>query len=187
METLAFVCWGVYLFLGVVVRASVQWRRTGSAGLKAPAKGRELALGALFLGGNVLGAASPAAGAPDDTWILGLGLFAAGLVALLAAQYAMGSSWRIGVEEGERTELVTGGPFAVVRNPIFSAMFVLQLGLVLIAPNTLAVAAWVIVFVSVELQVRYVEEPYLSRTHGDAYRAYTARVGRFAPGLGRIE
>ena len=37
-----------------------------------------------------------------------------------------------------------------------------------------------------ELQVRSVEEPYLLRTHGDAYRAYASRVGRFVPGIGRL-
>jgi protein-S-isoprenylcysteine O-methyltransferase Ste14 len=35
---------------------------------------------------------------------------------------SMGASWRIGVDPSERTDLVTGGAFALVRNPIFSAM-----------------------------------------------------------------
>jgi ABC-type nickel/cobalt efflux system permease component RcnA len=34
----------------------------------------------------------------------------------------MGASWRIGVDEGERTTPVTTGPFGLVRNPIFAAM-----------------------------------------------------------------
>jgi protein-S-isoprenylcysteine O-methyltransferase Ste14 len=41
-----------------------------------------------------------------------------GLAGSLLAQLAMGDSWRIGVDESEKTELVTAGPFAVVRNPI---------------------------------------------------------------------
>ena len=188
MEALALACWGLYLFLAVVVRAAVQWRRTGSTGIHGiGGSGVERFAGVLFVAGNAAGAAAPALGAPDDAWPAGLGLFALGLAGLLAAQYAMGSSWRIGVEEAEETELVTGGPFALVRNPIFSAMFVLQLGLVLIAPNLLAAIAWVAVFASVQLQVRLVEEPHLRRVHGDSYRAYTARVGRFAPGLGHTE
>jgi protein-S-isoprenylcysteine O-methyltransferase Ste14 len=39
---------------------------------------------------------------------------------------------------------------------------------------------------SVQVQVRLVEEPYLLRVHGDAYRAYAARTGRFVPGVGRL-
>ena len=38
---------------------------------------------------------------------------------------------------------------------------------------------------TVKVHVRVVEEPYLSRTHGDAYREYASRVGRFVPGVGR--
>jgi protein-S-isoprenylcysteine O-methyltransferase Ste14 len=33
-----------------------------------------------------------------------------------------GASWRIGVDPDERTTLVTSGPFAIARNPIFTAM-----------------------------------------------------------------
>ena len=58
----------------------------------------------------------------------------------LAAQLAMDASWRIGVGEAKRTELVTGGPFALVRNPIFSAMVPAFLGLVLLVPNVAALA-----------------------------------------------
>jgi protein-S-isoprenylcysteine O-methyltransferase Ste14 len=37
-----------------------------------------------------------------------------------------------------------------------------------------------------QVQVRAVEEPYLSLAHGEAYARYAARVGRFLPGVGRI-
>lgn len=43
---------------------------------------------------------------------------------MLAAQQAMGRSWRIGVDTDERTELVTEGVFGLVRNPVFTAMIV---------------------------------------------------------------
>jgi protein-S-isoprenylcysteine O-methyltransferase Ste14 len=35
--------------------------------------------------------------------------------------------------------------------------------------------------------VRGVEEPYLLAKHGAHYRDYTARVGRFVPGVGLID
>jgi protein-S-isoprenylcysteine O-methyltransferase Ste14 len=34
--------------------------------------------------------------------------------------------------------------------------------------------------------VRALEEPYLARLHGDVYRSYAARTGRFLPGIGRM-
>lgn len=188
VETLALAGWGLYLLVAAVVRAFVQWRQTGSTGLRRIGDtAMDRVAGLLFVAGNGIGAAAPLAGAPDDVWIPGLVLFGLGLTGLLTAQYAMGSSWRIGVDPAERTGLVTGGPFALVRNPIFSAMIPLQLGLVLIAPNALAVAGWLLVVLSIELQVRFVEEPYLRRTHGEAYGSYARRVGRFVPGSGRIE
>ena len=116
---------------------------------------------------------------------LGLLLCAAGLAGCVWAQLSMGESWRIGVAQDERTELVTRGPFAHVRNPIFSFMVVSAAGLCLLVPSLLSLAALALTVACVELQVRAVEEPYLRRVHGAAFADYTARVGRFVPGIGR--
>jgi len=98
----------------------------------------------------------------------------------------MGASWRVGVDVRERTELVTGGLFRFVRNPIFSAMLVALVGLALLVPNAVSLLALVSSFAGLEIQVRRVEEPHLLRVHGERYRAWAARTGRFAPGLGRL-
>jgi len=116
----------------------------------------------------------------------GVAIFIVGLVGTLYAQVAMGESWRIGVDPQEHTALVTHGPFAVVRNPIFAAMFPASLGLALLVPNVVALAGLGALWLALEIQVRLVEEPYLLRTHGDAYRQYAARVGRFVPRVGRL-
>ena len=107
-----------------------------------------------------------------------------GFAAVLGAQSAMGSSWRIGVDPGERTSLVTTGAFALVRNPIFTAMITALTGVALLAPTLVTAAALVSLVLAVELQVRVVEEPYLRQVHGQQYALYTARVGRFVPGIG---
>lgn len=99
------------------------------------------------------------------------------------AQSAMGRSWRIGVDRDARTELVTAGPFRFIRNPIFSFMLLAAAGLFVFLPNLGAILAAAALFAGVELQVRCVEEPYLSKTHGAAYRAYRERTGRFVPYL----
>jgi protein-S-isoprenylcysteine O-methyltransferase Ste14 len=108
-----------------------------------------------------------------------------GIAGTTWAQSAMGASWRIGVRETERTELVDRGPFRWMRNPIFSFMLVAASGLVALLPNFLSMTAFVTLCVAVELQVRIVEEPYLFRTHGERYAAYCRRVGRFVPLVGR--
>lgn len=136
------------------------------------------------LGSAALGASGGALAGPS---------LAAGLVCTLSgaaliwlAQRQMGASWRIGVDPDEATDLVAGGLFRWVRNPIFTGMGVFALGQALLVPNVVAVAAGLAGVVGLQLQVRWIEEPYLIATHGDSYRVWAAEVGRFVPGLGRL-
>ncbi len=96
----------------------------------------------------------------------------------------MGDAWRIGVDPEERTELVTDGPFGLVRNPIYSAMIPTVLGLVLMVPNVLAIAAIACLVIALELQVRLVEEPHLLRTHGERLRRVRRKRRPLRPGAG---
>jgi protein-S-isoprenylcysteine O-methyltransferase Ste14/putative flippase GtrA len=106
-----------------------------------------------------------------------------GIAVTLAAQLAMGASWRADVDPDARTALVTTGPFRVVRNPIFTATA--ATGLALLIPNLLAVAMLVAFVTALQVQVRLVEEPYLHRVHGILWERYAARTGRFLPWIGR--
>ena len=60
----------------------------------------------------------------DALHVIGIALAAAGGLTVFLAQLGMGESWRIGVSEEERTDLITGGWFSLVRNPIYTAMIV---------------------------------------------------------------
>ncbi|HYI98691.1 MAG TPA: isoprenylcysteine carboxylmethyltransferase family protein [Thermoleophilaceae bacterium] len=200
MATVALLSYGLYLALAFGLRSWLQWRRTGSSGFEGisgrPGSAEWLA-GVLFGVALALGLAAPVlalAGVAEPLEALdgglvhavGIALFAVGLAGTLLAQAAMGSSWRIGVDERSRTELVTGGPFGVVRNPIFAAMLPASAGLAAMVPSVVALAGLAALFIALELQVRVVEEPYLLRTHGSEYSSYAARVGRFVPGFGRL-
>ena len=118
--------------------------------------------------------------------VIGILLAAAGGLAVFAAQLGMGESWRIGVSDEERTDLVTGGWFSVCRNPIYTSMIAGWTGFALLVPTWLGIAAVSVIATGLEIQVRFVEEPHLLRIHGDAYRAYASRVGRFVPGVGPL-
>lgn len=65
-------------------------------------------------------------------------------------------------------------------------MLVATVGLALVVPNVVAALALAVLLIALELQVRWVEEPYLARAHGPSCRAYAARTGRFVPGCGRL-
>jgi protein-S-isoprenylcysteine O-methyltransferase Ste14 len=182
------------------VRVVIQLRRTGRTGLIGMRQGAGIAdwgSGILFVGGMAMGAASPILVLNDqldpidalDVGVLhalGIALAACAGLAVFLAQLGMGESWRIGVSDEERTDLVTAGWFTICRNPIYMSMIVGWTGLALLVPTWLGFAAAAVIALGLELQVRFVEEPYLLRTHGDEYRSYAARVGRFLPGVGRI-
>ena len=200
MAGIALALLAGYVALAFGARTALQLRRTGSTGFKG-VSGRpgsaEWAGGVLFVFALGLGVAAPVldlAGAIDPVGFLdgrlghalGFVLYALGLAGTLVAQGSMGRSWRIGVDRSEKTDLVTTGPFAVVRNPIFSAMIPTFLGLALMVPNVCALAGVLALVAAVELQVRYVEELHLRRTHGERYAAYASKVGRFAPGVGTL-
>jgi len=120
----------------------------------------------------------------------GVALVVLGIAATLAAQLAMGASWRPDVDPDARTALVTSGPFRLVRNPVFTATAATATaatatGLALLVPNLVAAAMLVAFLTALELQVRLVEEPYLHRVHATAWERYAARTGRFLPWIGR--
>ena len=197
---LALGLYALYMALAFGLRTWLQIRRTGSSGFKG-ISGRpgslEWIAGVLFVIAIAIGVAGPVLDVMDVLEPLdaldsagvratGVAIFVVGLIGTVYAQVAMGDSWRIGVDEQEQTELVTSGPFAVVRNPIFAAMLPATLGLTLLVPNVVTLAGLAALWIALEIQVRLVEEPYLLRRHGNAYRNYAARVGRFVPGLGRL-
>ncbi|MCA0143831.1 isoprenylcysteine carboxylmethyltransferase family protein [Blastococcus sp. LR1] len=198
MSVAALVLYVLRLVMAFGVRTWLQIRRTGSSGFHG-ISGRPGSLrwwaGVLFVLALVLGAASlvlavagvlPTPVELGALAVVGLLVAIAGTVGVFAAQTGMGSSWRIGVEESERTALVTDGLFAAVRNPILTAMVTVQTGLTLIVPTWLSAAALACLTVAVELQVRLIEEPYLQRIHGTAYHDYASSTGRFLPGVGRL-
>ena len=188
---------GVVITFGV--RTWVHRRSTGSSGFNgitgAPGSpewwGGVLFVAALLLAAAglvlaVTGTTPIDAGIPGLARWLGMVATLVGFALTLIAQTGMGASWRIGVDDRERTALVTTGLFAYVRNPIFTAMCLALGGLALMAPTPLTLAALGCLVAAVELQVRVVEEPYLLATHGAPYARYAARVGRFLPGIGRL-
>lgn len=200
MNTWVIFLYVLYGALAFGLRMAVHWARTGATGWKGLDLSGSLAAqsgGVLFIAALALGTIAPflddrGLGAPIaalDTpavHIMGFILYALGVAGTVYAQFAMGSSWRIGVDAEERTMLVTGGPFAYVRNPIYTAMMAAVLGLALLLPNAAALGAVLLLLLGLEIHVRALEEPYLGRIHGAAYARYAADVGRFLPGIGRL-
>ena len=97
---------------------------------------------------------------------------------VLIAQVHMQKSWRIGIDENVKTELIQTGLFKISRNPIFLGMRIMLLGLFLVLPNAATLVTLFSGELLIQIQVR-LEEEFLTRIHGEAYRAYRKQVRRW--------
>jgi protein-S-isoprenylcysteine O-methyltransferase Ste14 len=180
------------------LRPWIQYRRTGDHGFRGFSGGTSLLE---RLSGFLFAIASAALfGAPIAIklgvvplvalpgWIsaVGVALALAGFAVVLVAQCQMGAAWRVGVDRSEQTRLIRSGLFAWVRNPIFSGIGVFAVGFSLLVPNIISGSVLLLGAVGFEIQTRWVEEPYLLRTHGQVYAEYAGRVGRFLPRIGLL-
>jgi protein-S-isoprenylcysteine O-methyltransferase Ste14 len=109
--------------------------------------------------------------------VSGLILIHVSLLWIGIAQYQMGISWRIGIDEQHKTKLVTQGIFSISRNPIFLGMIVSVFGLFLIIPNALTFFLSLCTYVVIQIQIR-LEEEFLSKQHGKEYEAYKVKTKR---------
>ena len=99
---------------------------------------------------------------------------------MLAAQFDLGASWRIGIDEFASPGLVTGGLYRFCRNPIYVGLIAGLVGIAIVLPtfSTLGLlvrVAWCVRSHTID------EEAYLERKYGDVFRRYAARLGGFFP------
>jgi protein-S-isoprenylcysteine O-methyltransferase Ste14 len=116
-------------------------------------------------------------------WIAGPLMLVGGLM-ILAGTLVLAAAWKRIYRA--RGALVTMGPYAVVRHPQYSALFLVILGALVQWPTSLTVVmAPVLVVAYVRLAWR--EERELETRFGDAYRLYRRRVPGFVPAPGLPE
>ena len=118
----------------------------------------------------------------DAVMSAGLVFVAAGYAGTLWCYAIMGSSWRIGVNEQEKNQLVTVGPFARVRHPIYALQVLMLAGAALLLPTVCSVVLLAFHLICVWLKAAD-EEAYLLTVHGEKYREHIARTGRLFPRL----
>jgi len=120
---------------------------------------------------------------PLDNFLFDLTGFVIGLSGLgicAIAQRTMGNSWRVGIDEIKRTDLITKGIFKYVRNPTYSGLFLLLIGIWLIWPTWMIGMYSLVFFLLIEMQVRC-EEEYLLKSHGEQYQRYLLNTCRYVP------
>ncbi|GEM_PF-186736 len=116
--------------------------------------------------------AAPVRGIGACIAVIGVGVF---IISVLTMQ----DSWRAGVSNTDRTELVTKGIYQISRNPAFLGFDLVYIGMICMFFN------WPLLFVSIwamvmfHLQIRNVEEVFLLEAFGEAYLNYKNKVCRY--------
>lgn len=121
---------------------------------------------------------------PDPVRLVGAAVGLVGDGVFLVSVLRMRDSWRAGIPDGDRTELVTGGIYAVSRNPAFLGFDLMYLGVLLLFCGPLTAAFTIFAVVMLHLQILQ-EERYLTGVFGEPYRRYRRRVGRYLGRWGR--
>ncbi len=119
---------------------------------------------------------------PLPDWLRGAG-FALGLASLALwawTQAALGTEWSPQLQLREEHHLVTAGPYARVRHPLYTAMFGIGIAFALVTANWVFVLLAVAAIVGVIVRVPREEQMMLEK-FGDEYRAYMGGTGRFFP------
>ena len=193
----------VFSGLGFGWRSWLQLRRYGSSGIVLFRSGRPgqhlrealfLVLAVALFAEAALAAVAPrrlpdlvplAPAAAATLRVAGTVLVLGATALMLVAQLDLGASWRVGIEEGARPGLVTGGLYRYARNPIYVAMLTALLGFTLLLPNWISLTLLIGAALGIGRHVRD-EEAYLAQTYGEEYVRYAMHVGRFVPGVGRL-
>lgn len=106
----------------------------------------------------------------------------AGLAVAVWARATLGGNWSGSVTFKEDHELIVRGPYALVRHPIYSGLFLMGLGA---AVDSTRLAAFVVLGLTTiffVIKARY-EERLMLRHFADGYVQYRQRVKGFIPGV----
>ena len=129
--------------------------------------------GASFMHLGPLGSAAIAA--------VALAVLAGSLALIQTAMSTLGKQWSLAARLVEGHDLVTTGPYRLVRHPIYTGMFGMLLGTALALSQWPALLAASGVFLSGTLLRVRAEEKLLLAAFGDAYRDYCLAVPALFP------
>ncbi len=175
-----WLCWLAYWI--VAARGAKATRRIESPGSRL-GHVLPLALAAWMLGAPALprgflgGKLFPPSAALA---IAGVALVAAGLAFAAWGRRHLGRNWSGIVTVKENHELVRGGPYRLVRHPIYSGLLLAFAGMALARDEWRGVVAVAIAWLALWRKLR-LEERFMIEQFGDAYRRFQADVPALVP------
>ena len=117
---------------------------------------------------------------PD--WLRWAG-FALGIISVVFwtwTQLVLGKEWSPQLQLREKHHLVTGGPYAHIRHPMYTAISGFGLGLALVSANGVFVVLAAMVIIGLFLRIPQ-EEKMLIGEFGEEYQTYIRHTGSIFP------
>ncbi len=110
--------------------------------------------------------------------VIGVMLVGAGDILFIAAFTTLKNSWRAGIDENQKTELVTDGIYRFSRNPAFAGFDLIYIGCVLAVGNVWMAVWGALSIVMMHFQILE-EEKHLQKMFGQPYAEYKEKVRRY--------
>ena len=95
-------------------------------------------------------------------------------------QYTLGKEWSPQLQLRQEHRLVTAGPYARIRHPIYTATMSIGVSFALVTANWVFVSLAVITIIMLVARVPR-EERMMIEAFGKEYQEYMRRTGRFFP------
>src|SRR5438477_11089067 len=90
-------------------------------------------------------------------WWFGVVLCVAGLAVCIWARFTLGRNWSGVVTFKAGHELITSGPYALARHPIYTGLLSMALGTVIVLGHLAGIIAMPLIFMSFWIKLRYEE------------------------------
>ena len=118
-------------------------------------------------------------------WAVALGaiIFASALWIFRISHKALGRNWSISLEIREQHRLVSSGPYALIRHPMYTSFLLMGIGQALLLSNWMVGLAGLAGFAILYFLRVDKEERMMLANFGQQYRAYMERTKRIIPFL----
>jgi protein-S-isoprenylcysteine O-methyltransferase Ste14 len=176
------VLWVPFIAYWLIAAQETRQTRARVRGAPSPIRA------ALYIAGGTLIFLSPSLGPLDDRFVpavvevgaAGWMLTVLGMLFSIWARTSLGRNWsgRVVLKQGQ--ELVSTGPYALVRHPIYTGLLVALTGTAVYDGSWRALLGLALFAIGFWLKARS-EENLLESEFGDEYRSYRARTPMLIP------
>jgi protein-S-isoprenylcysteine O-methyltransferase Ste14 len=113
---------------------------------------------------------------------LGAALTIAGLLFAVSAREYLGSNWSSAVTIKQGHELITTGPYSMVRHPIYTGILIGFLGMAIAMSQVRAFIVLALFFIAFWIKLRR-EEQFMRSQFGEVYVTYARHTAALVPYL----